>query len=547
MPQYQKLDLQFPLGGLDVSRGFKQQTASVAPLGAMYDPSFQQQKFETTRSGINVRGFDVIQNRFRGGTRPGLTKYISTQVNSTNALQALGYMQVTNFNPPSGSAQTSTAGLLNYLIAVAGGTIKFTWAGASAWSTPTNGSGALNSTNFVSMTMVNEKMYFCDGLAYKQWTPATGAVGTVATATATAGSLPASGANRCRLSTTWRNRWVLSGMKGDDQNIFMSAVGAPNNFNYAPASTTSTQAVAFNPAGANPSGFGQTFDVITALVPINDDNLFVGCAGSCFLLRGDPMQGGQCQCLEPGIGVQWNCWCKDEEGVLYFLSNKMGVYAFSQFDYPRLISQRIDPLLQQLASGANTTTMVWDHWMKGFHLFITNTASPTTATTHYFFEKRTGAWWQDTYPTNMNPLCCCQFDGNNPADRRVMIGGNDGYVRYSDFSGTTDDGTNIASSVLYGPIVSKFEQLMLADLRGELDTSSGAVTWTALGATTAQAAATAASEGTGAWAAGLNSLAYIRRAAKAHYIKLSSTAQWGIESMQAQVAALGARRERDSV
>lgn len=554
---YQSIDLNFPLGGLDVSRAIGEQTASVAPLGQMYDPSFQTQKFETTRQGINVRGFDPIQNRFRGGSRPGLSKYVATQVNGANALQAMGLIQLTGFSPPSGSAQPNTSGLLNFLVVVAAGTIKFTWPGAGAWSTPTSGASALNASGFVSMTAVNgilvtsgpggNRMFFCDGTNYKVWAPATGAVGTVSAVAASAGTLPASGANKCRLSATWRGRWILSGLKGDEQNIFASRVGVATDFNYSPTTTTATQAWALNPAGATAGAFGQTYDAVTALIPINDDNLLIGCANSLFLLRGDPMNGGQLQCLEPAIGLYWNCWCRDTEGVVYFLSNKMGVYSFSQFNYPTRISQRIDPLLQAVTSGANTCTMTWDDWLQGFHLFITNTASPTNSTTHYFWEKRTGAWWQDQFAQgNHNPSCAVVFDGNNPSDRRVMLGCQDGYVRYVDFSSSTDDGTNIASSVAMGPIKSRFEQLLLADLRGELDPSSGSVSWAVKSGLTAQAALTNASSFSGTWAGGLNNLAYIRHAAKAHYILLSSIGQWGLEKVGAKISALGAVRERQS-
>jgi hypothetical protein len=138
------------------------------------------------------------------------------------------------------------------------------------------------------------------------------------------------------------------------------------------------------------------------------------------------------------------------------------------------------------------------------------------------------------------------FDGNNPSDRRVMLGCQDGYVRYVNFIATTDDGTNIASSVAMGPIKSRFEQLMLAEVRGELDPSSGSVSWAVKSGVTAQAALTNASSFSGTWAGGLNNLSYIRQAAKAHYLLLSSTAQWGLEKVGAKVSALGAVRERGS-
>lgn len=65
----------FPLGGIDLSRGF------------------QQQKPGTTPVGINVRGFDAATNRMRGGTRPGLTPFLgagsTAQVAGFSVVQSL--------------------------------------------------------------------------------------------------------------------------------------------------------------------------------------------------------------------------------------------------------------------------------------------------------------------------------------------------------------------------------------------------------------------------------------------------------------------------
>jgi len=66
------LRIVFPLGGIDLSRGF------------------QQQKPGTTPKGINVRGFDAGTNRMRGGSRPGLTPVLG--VGSTD--QVAGFFRI---------------------------------------------------------------------------------------------------------------------------------------------------------------------------------------------------------------------------------------------------------------------------------------------------------------------------------------------------------------------------------------------------------------------------------------------------------------------
>lgn len=69
------IKIAFPLGGIDLSRGFQQQKPGTAP------------------AGINVRGYDSGTNRMRGGSRPGLTPFFGTgstaQVELFNVIQSL--------------------------------------------------------------------------------------------------------------------------------------------------------------------------------------------------------------------------------------------------------------------------------------------------------------------------------------------------------------------------------------------------------------------------------------------------------------------------
>jgi hypothetical protein len=41
---------------------------------------YQQQRDGTTARGVNVRAFETLTGRARGGSRPGLTKFIDAQV-----------------------------------------------------------------------------------------------------------------------------------------------------------------------------------------------------------------------------------------------------------------------------------------------------------------------------------------------------------------------------------------------------------------------------------------------------------------------------------
>ncbi len=560
MPKFQSIDLAFPLAGIDVSQAFVTQKASVTPLGASYDQSFQQQRFETTRSATNVRGFDALQGRFRGGTRPGLTRY--TTQGLTGPIQCLIPVVTVGITPPGGTQQASAAGRVVTLVAVDGsGNVKVLSPGQTSWVTPTGGTAALAANassvtgGFVQATVcavlgttnpvttAGATVWFADGLNYKKYVLATNTVSTWALAFASplhssAGTLPANSGNFPRLICTWRGRVVQSGIKTDPQNWFMSMVGYPTDWNTSATPITSTMAVT-----GNNSPMGLVGDVVSALVPINDDNLLFLCDHSTWIMRGDPMSGGQLTQLIPGIGATWGSpWCMDTEGVVYWLSNQAGVYQFSQFDYPRRISSRIDPILRNINTGTNLGRMVWDDYMQGFHLFLTNTN--TLSGTHFFWEKRTGAWWQDSFGSpNLQPTACCLFDGNLITDRRALIGCSDGAVRYFDPAATIDENYPILSSVVLGPVVSGTSELMLRDLKVILGAGSGAVTWQLLtGPTAEQGLGTVVASGT--LAAGNNPMCDTRVAGKAIYLKLSSSSQWAVERIKASVADLGRIRAR---
>lgn len=53
-----KIELAFPLGGINVSTGYMKQPPGTTPVG------------------VNVRAFDAGTNRMRGGCRPGLTPFL---------------------------------------------------------------------------------------------------------------------------------------------------------------------------------------------------------------------------------------------------------------------------------------------------------------------------------------------------------------------------------------------------------------------------------------------------------------------------------------
>ena len=209
------------------------------------------------------------------------------------------------------------------------------------------------------------------------------------------------------------------------------------------------------------------------------------------------------------------------------------------------ISQSIKQLLENINTGTNTIRMSWNHIEEALHVWITPTAG-AAVTTHYAWEARVGAWWQDVYANkNHNPLCCCTFDGNLPEDRATLIGSWDGYVRKIDKDATKDDGSAIASSVLIGAVSSRtFDELMLKELVPEFATNSGDVNYEIFVGTSAQAALESQAVDSGSWQAGRNDAATVRLAGHALYLGVNSPNPWAMERIRGRLAAMGKVRGR---
>ena len=436
------------------------------------------------------------------------------------------------------SSDTQSYGRTTTLIAVAGGVVKSSTLGGP-WTAV---SGTLSSTATVIRSAANnQKIYFADGTNWKYYDPATNAV---LAWTASAGTLPVdSSGNKPRLICTWRGRTVLSGLKLDGQNWFMSAVGDPTNFDYAPTNVTPTQAVV-----GNNSPLGLVGDTVTALVPYTDDLLYVGGDHTLWQIQGDPMAGGQISLVSDAVGMAWgNAWTKDPYGAVYFVSNRTGVYRLQPGQGPPVrISQQVEQLLAQIQTSLVAIRMLWDDVEQGFHLFVT----PLTvgATTHFFWEQRTNAWWTDVFATNsINPLCCVAFDGNTLNYRIALIGCQDGYVRCFQQAAVTDDGTAMASAVVLGPILTRdLDEVLLKDIQGVLGATSGNVTWSVYVGATAEQALASTAVATGTWGPGRSFNTPIRRAGHALWVKVSATGYWAMEEVRARIAGQGRVRRRTS-
>lgn len=521
-------EMRFPYGGMDLSRAFCLQPARPTKTGDWV---------RSTIFGRNVRSYEPNSERYRGGNRPGVVKYLDSPIVDGWIVQELGLVVGTGYQPPGGTMQSSASGRVVSLVGVSQGAVSSCVPGGTSWTVATNATGrayALNYTGIVRSTQLNQKLWFVDGTNYAYFDPATN---TVYNWAATEGSMPASEtSNKCRLICTWRGRIVMSGALDEPHNWFMSKVSEPTVWNYFQDPPVSTQAVK-----GNNSALGLVGDMVTCLIPYSDDVLIVGGDSTIYAITGDPMLGGQIDLVTSAIGMAWgNPWCMDPMGQVYFMSNRTGIYIMTPGAKPQRISQQIEQLLLAYNTGHNTVRMFWNDRFQGVHVFISPTVEPSL-TTHFFWEQRSGAWWMDQFAdTDFDPLCGCVFDGNLPEDRAVLIGSWDGYVRSLSTTATQDDGRDIESVVVLGPLNTRnLDQMLLRAMQAVLAEDSGDVDYEVYVGSSAEIALSNDPVASGTWSSGRNLNNLINWSGHNVYVKLTSSDAWAMEQIRFEIASRG--------
>jgi len=509
-------------------------------LGLVESTGFETQPRNSTAECQNVRAWEPSTGRSRGGQRAGLSKYVDART-ADGKVQDIGQV-VARATPAN---QNEVGARTVYTYAITNGTVARVT--SSTFTTATNGSGALSSTvPAIFSAQLFGVVYFADGASTKQWTASTN---TVATWSASAGSLPIDSSNEPRLIETWRGRIVCSGISTDPHNWYMSKVGDARDWNYAPATPTAIQAVAGNNADA-----GKSPDIINAMCPYSDDILLFFGDHTIYQMTGDPAEGGRLDLVSDTIGAPFGRpYCKSPEGIVYFFGSRGGVYQMQPGSPPQNISEKqIPERLNAFNADTTQVRMAWSDIERGFYVFLTPLAGG--ATTNFYYDVRNQSWWPDKFATAAhNPVSVHTFDGDAAADRTVLLGGQDGYVRKFDYTtpATADDGVAIDSFVYLGPIqLANRPKIMLTDMKAAIATGSSDVDFTVYAAETAQlaeASASAQTVFTGSWSAGRNKSE--RRRAVGHdiYIKIrndDNNEAWAYEFLGIELNSFDGPRGR---
>lgn len=457
--QRQLRKMRFPKKGIDQGSGFVSQPD------------------DTCVDARNVRSFDPRTGRNRGAQRAGLSRYLNAQAGGT-ATTIQDINQIVTAQTSVTTAQTSLQNNRYVNVCVADGVV-YTFDDTS-FTTIAGGPHFDANAPVIFSAQHFGDLYFVDGDTMKYYDES---AGTINTWSASAGALPGSAGDRPRLIELWRSRLVLSGVRSDPHNWFMSALGTPADFDYNPSPSVVTQAVAGNNADA-----GKIGDVVNSMCPYDDDTLIFFCDHSIWQMTGDPAEGGRLDNVSDIIGAAFGRpWCRGPSGEIYFLGSRGGIYRMTVGNKPeRLSTSRIEEQIAEINLNTSIVRAIFDDRTQGVHFFIT----PLTpaATTHIFWDVRNEAFWFDSFTdNNYNPRTVFTIEGDAPSDRAVVMGSDDGYIRKIDYTSKNDDQKAISSYVYIGPI--QLDEGKIVQCRGltaELSLETDEVSYDVFGSSTVQ-------------------------------------------------------------
>lgn len=443
-------------------------------------------------------------------------------------------------------------------LAVSGGVLKRLDLANGLFIGVGNGEGSLIAGGRIYSAEAFQKVYYLDGRNYRVYDPLTYSldawIPTVGTLPDDADSTGVTENDRGgTMIELWRGRVLISGVEGDEQNIFAGAQGDPLDYDYTPGTPTVTQAWALNASNA-----GKIGDVVRAMIPYSDDLLIVLCDSSIWRITGDPADDGRVDLVSSVTGgARGRAWCKDPTGFIYFMGGLGGFYRIAPGGTPEdIVIEELSQRFRHINTATNIIELAWNDREKGVNVIITPMTAATTK--HYFWDMRNDAWWSDRFTettTDFDPTCIFESDGDDPDDRVVMLYGRDGYIRKFDYTTTSDDGTVFRSYVVLGPIGTGKEprEAKASNWRVVLGENSSGVNFDAFAADTVETAASQATTFpqvdrvfTFVPTAGRNAASHqrLRGASMLILLRNETAVRWQFESCTVDVFAGGRVRQR---
>jgi hypothetical protein len=484
---------------------------------------------------VNVRIYDNIERRLRGGSRPGLTRYVAADLGTTIA-------DIASINT------SSTGGAESTLVALVDSVIKTVTAGTLSAPVAylTDGSGniltdASGNRLFVSdstppssgfLVVGQQHVFAVTTSGVTKMDPKTGQTDSIV---ASDGSVP----TNCTFGAVYRDRLCLS---GEDNAIYMSRQGDYTDWDYGAHVGDQGRPLAFQLALSADVG-----PLPTAMIAHKDAYLLVASQRSLWVVQGDPAADGSLRRISENVGIlSSRAWTRIEDTIC-FLSED-GIYRVSAdgSEMTPLSEVAVPDELRDVDTSTTTVSMGYEHDRMAVHIFLRTSGGSDT---HWVYELRTEAWWPVRMQDDHSPLAVAQHDGE------LLLAGGDGFIRK--IGGDDDDGSNIESHAIIGPlrlgVVNSFGHIL--NLHGMLAVGSGTVTWRVVtgdhaeeAADNAKAAIEAFQAGndyssyvlaSGNWTAGRANMSYPRTRGVWCCLWIQSTAKWAFEGVAMETVPSG--------
>ncbi len=451
--------LTFPSAGVSRARVYREQTR---PYTAPW--------------AVNVRAYDPIEDRLRGGSRPGLVKVNPTKFgDDITAVTAVSHID--------------TSGVRHRdLVVIADGTFS-TMRGTTV-SVPDvsliteegitilddegrellfNSSVGIASPGNFSRTFSTAERYGELLIADATLHVFRPDLGTVEELAATTGIVPTGQP----IVAIYRDRVILG---GKDQIWYASRQGFPGDWNFGADMNDLGRAVASSAAYSGTIG-----DQITAIIPFNDTTLLLATKNSLWALHGDPADGKLVRySSEIGI-ISHHAWARATEGTRIFFLSHDGLYQVTPGERPmRFSAERNPDELQNIDPSTCSISMAYDANERGYHLFVTphpDEHGTTPQGSHWWVDLGNDAVWPVIVPPEMQPVAVARQEGITTLSEPVF-GCRDGYLRKFSRDAATDDSIPIACHVIVGPFrctTDDISDAMLTEVHGMMGGGSDTV------------------------------------------------------------------------
>ncbi|HET6446039.1 MAG TPA: Ig-like domain-containing protein [candidate division Zixibacteria bacterium] len=495
----------------------------------------------------NIRSFDSIERRGRGGSRLPLKKWISTDMGaSITAMERLSYQDGSgdhqedlvvivdgNLKIIQGSSVTTSVSNLEAedgtLITDEAG-VQITFESTVAAINTVTGTGGYN------MVQYGGKMFIAGDYCYR-YDPNAGTIEIVANAPV---GQP--------LVEVYRHCLALA---GEDHIFYISEQGNFSKWSFFDLSRGAKRAIV-----GTPTDDGKLGGDCTCIKSWGNDALIVATKDSIWAIVGNPNTSGRLESVSREIGIiAQGAISITADGFVLFVA-RSGVYSWQigSNAAPKKFSEKIVPEeLKDIDTDANVVKMQYDEKANGIRLFVTPTAA--TVGTHWFFDLETKAFWRTKYQQTHQPLALAVMP--IAGDSNVIMGCKDGYLRRHDSTSTTDDdGSDLNSHLLIGPFKlggGGGHDGMIQKIFAALADGSEDVTWAIVTAdsgeeavdnavTDIQAGTTVNVVATGTWEENFNSYRHPRSRGAYAVLWLSCTSNWGYETLGFIKKSLGKMR-----